>query len=55
MNHVFFAGPKLAHRIFKLTDTLSCSLQSVAMNGGDGREVAMAAVKHLILEDRRGV
>ena len=31
----------------KGVDTLSCSLQSVTMNGADGREVAMAAVNHL--------
>ena len=47
MNHVSVAGLKLSYRILKLTDTLSCSLQSLAMNGADGREVAMAAVKYL--------
>ena len=47
MNHVFVAGLQLAYRIFRLTDTLCCHLQRVAMNGADGREVAMAAVKHL--------
>ena len=46
MNHVFVAGLQLADRIFSLTDTLSCHLQSITMNGADGREVAIAAVKH---------
>ena len=48
MSHVSVAGLKLAYRILKLTDTLSCSLQSVAMNGADGMQVVMAAVKYLI-------
>ena len=51
MNHVSVADLKLACRIFKLIDTLNRSLQRVAMNSADEREVAMAAVKHLI--DRR--
>ena len=46
MNRVYVAGLKLTYRIFKLTYTLCCSLQSVAVNGADDREVAMAAVKH---------
>ena len=41
MNHVFVAGLNIH------TDTLSCRLQNVAMNGADGREVAMAADNHL--------
>ena len=44
MRHVSVADLKLSYRIFKLTDKLSCSLQTVAINGADGREVAMAAV-----------
>ena len=51
MNHVFVAGLKLAYRVFKLIDTLNRSLQRVAMNSADDREVAMAAVK--LLKDRR--
>ncbi|XP_067942113.1 zinc finger MYM-type protein 1-like [Watersipora subatra] len=40
-------GLKLAYKIFRLTDTLSSKLQSAAVNGADGKEMATAVIKHL--------